>query len=665
MIEHLRERWQLWTGEEDTPFDDDAISWFTSAVVLTFLIFMLALIVPSLPQRPIELTSISEELEEPEEEVILEEIYFDSETSEDLGAMSNHMEEVAQAMAPTFADVSVEPVEVQEIEVPTETIELVTDIATAPVQNNMITQQGARVGQSATGAAGAVDRLTFEILQSLEQRKTLVVWMFDSTLSLKNTRGTIASRFKKIYEELGVLEEKGNSAFTKHDDKPLLSAVVAYGKDVKFLTEEPTADVAQMQQLVENIQHDKTGLENTFQAVYMSAQKFSDYRLRKRRNVMLIAVTDEIGSDEQHVDETIASVRRLQMPVYVLGVPAPFGRKTVPFRYVNDDPKYEETEYWIPVEQGPESLTRETVNLAFWGSNREQEAYELIDSGFGAYSLTRLCLETGGLYFSIHPNKTRYGRASGQGGRRDTPANSTLLYKFFDPAIMRAYAPDYMTLPAYKKMVQSNPARMALVQASNLRGADAIQNPATRFVVRGDTGVGDAAIEAQKQAARLEPVLLQMFTILEQGEKGRENLERPRWQAGFDLAYGRVMAARARTEGYNHMIAQIKSGKKFNDPKNNTWVLEHSEKIDSNSRIADWAKEAKMYLSRVVEQHPGTPWAYLAEKELSTPMGWEWKEEFTDLTPPQVGMGNGNNNNNPNDELNKLKRKPKAPKPPL
>ena len=46
----------------------------------------------------------------------------------------------------------------------------------------------------ANGAEGAIDRLTHEILASLEQRPTMVVWLFDQSGSLKAERAKVRKK---------------------------------------------------------------------------------------------------------------------------------------------------------------------------------------------------------------------------------------------------------------------------------------------------------------------------------------------------------------------------------------------------------------------------------------------------------------------------------------
>ena len=113
------------------------------------------------------------------------------------------------------------------------------------------------------------------------------------------------------------------------------------------------------------------------------------------------------------------------------------------------------------------------------------------------------------------------------------------------------------------------------------------------------------------------------------------------------------------------MLAKAKLGMTFEKEKNNTWILESSDEITVGSKWKREADTALMLLNTVAEEHPGTPWALLAKKELEVPIGWKWTEEFTDLAPPPQRRP-GNNNNNPRPPRDDQKRMiPKAPKRPV
>ena len=74
------------------------------------------------------------------------------------------------------------------------------------------------------------------------------------------------------------------------------------------------------------------------------------------------------------------------------------------------------------------------------------------------------------------------------------------------------------------------------------------------------------------------------------------------------------------------MLAELKRGKNFENPGSSTWELTTSEVTEATSALKKLGEKAKMYLERVVAEHPGTPWAKLAERELQTPFGWKWTE---------------------------------------
>jgi hypothetical protein len=170
---------------------------------------------------------------------------------------------------------------------------------------------------------------------------------------------------------------------------------------------------------------------------------------------------------------------------------------------------------------------------------------------------------------------------------------------------------------------------------------------------------------AQRTAARLEPKIAALTAVLRAGEPDREKVTTPRWQAGFDLAIGRALAVKVRTEGYNAMLAAAKQGMKFNNDQSDTWELRPAESITTGSALAKDAADAKRYLERVVAEHPGTPWALDAEQELREPLGWQWQERFNDVAGRLARAQNNNNNNRPRPQAPEPPRKPRRDPPAL
>jgi len=122
---------------------------------------------------------------------------------------------------------------------------------------------------------------------------------------------------------------------------------------------------------------------------------------------------------------------------------------------------------------------------------------------------------------------------------------------------------------------------------------------------------------------------------LEAGEKGRSQLDTPRWRASFDLAMGRVLALRARANGYNVMLADMKTlPRPLQTPGDNTWRIVPASEEHAPPRSQKFAKRARQYLEGVIEEHRGTQWALLASEELKSPMSWDWEELHVDYPPP-------------------------------
>jgi hypothetical protein len=670
LLESLKRSWRQQTGEDETPLDGDSPSFLISFVVHLMLLVVMGLfaVVPPDNQVTLTITQVTEEEQKEELEIkVPEEFFFSEQQTPEVGANSFDGVAVAMSLAPVVSDVSEVPNEenfTEETEVGVQVNEAISVATALNYSSNQVVRGAA--GEGTTGAEGAIDRITNEILLSLEERKTLVVWLFDSTASLVPQRKAIHDRFDRIYKELGIIEASGNEKFTKHSDSPLLSTVISFGASVELLTKEPTDNLSELKAAISGMKNDDSGTENVFLAVHDAAKKFAPFRYTTEekpmpdRNVMIIAVTDEVGSDwKQGLEPTIRMCRRWQMPVYVIGVPAPFGRAETQMKWVDPDPKYDQTAQWGVVDQGPETLYPERIKLAFSGNKLDDDP---IDSGFGPYGLTRLCVETGGIYFAVHPNRN----VTKSVNRADTAAYSAHIKHFFDPSVMRRYKPEYVSVQEYDKRVSSNMARRKLIEAAMNAELQQMEKPEMRFVKRDEGSFSNALSEAQKAAAVLEPRVRALVELLKQGEADREKETVLRWQAGYDLAMGRALAVQARTESYNAMLAAAKRGLRLKDPKNNTWTLEPADEISVGSALQKIADRAKMYLERVVKDHEGTPWAMLAAAELKDPLGWKWQESFTDVSPMREGAGNGNAPAPANDARMMLQKgPPKRPAPKL
>jgi len=647
MLEQARRWWQEYTGEDETPLDGDTPAWVVSLAAHVAVLLVLSVagmtVVPSTPKRVMVIETPVDEpdlfLDTPVEMVVVDQ-------AAEAGALSEHADAMAQSLAPIMAAESLVPVMAEEVLDTEIHVEVVDVLPTGKALSDSLIVKG-DVGVGATGASGAVDRLTVELIASLEQRPTVVCWVFDQSVSLAGQRKDIAARLERVFNEVGVSE-----AAQSHG---MFNLVFAYGQRVTPVIVQPTQQVRDVVSAINSIPIDESGVEMTFTAVATAAQQAAKARLSPaKRNVMIIVFTDEAGDDQQHVDQVAAYCARSQMRVFAVGVPAPFGQQHVRMKFVEFDPRYANSEEWAVVEQGPESRYPEVVKV------RPKDAPdEAIDSGFGPFSLSKLCAETGGIYFAVHANRASRGRVSAEA---TAPMASALKY-FFDPSVMRDYRPDYQSQAEVDRMVAANRAKRALVDASRASELNPMAEPTMMFPREDDGRLVNLLSDAQKKAAVLQPKIDALYGLLAAGLPDRTKIKEKRWQAGYDLALGRVLALKVRTDAYNIMLAQAKTGMKFKNPKNDTWVLAPSKDMSKvGSQTERLAKQADELLRRVVADHPGTPWAQMANNELRTPLGYRWEETNTGVNAPQQGNG-GNGNANPGDDMRRNLAPPKPSRP--
>lgn len=463
---------------------------------------------------------------------------------------------------------------------------------------------------------GALDRIAHEISQSLKERQTLVIFLLDSSLSMEPKRIAIADRIDAIY---GQLEHLGGT-------QGLHTAVASFGEQSNLLTERPVQDPKEISQAVRAIVNDESGRENVFETLGRVVEEFKMFgRHDGRWNRLVFIITDERGDDaDLLLEPTIEECLQFNFRCFVAGSAATFGQQYGYVQYTYPEDGFVE---YLPVDQGPETAYPQVLQMPFFGSG-EDFRLQRMSAGYGPYALTRLCAETGGAYLITD----------------DTQGF------VFERDVMRTYGPDYRPSREQEQEIMSNPAKAALVQACAMTYSEGIPIPQTVFLHLNDNDLRRQLTDAQMPAARMDYQVNAILQILKQGESARDSLEgEDRWAAAFDLAMGRAMAMRVRLYGYNLMLAQMKSTPlAFEDPANqNQWILVAGQEIDTGPQMRQAAEDARMYLRRVIDEHPDTPFARLAERELSTDMGWTWQpgyfpipglENREDLTEEEVQL---------------------------
>lgn len=465
---------------------------------------------------------------------------------------------------------------------------------------------------AATARACRKIKETFDI----PGRKALVIWLVDRSPSCDSRREELAESLATFYPLLtptppaaapaaaapaATATATGDAktsataaaakAAVKPEDAPLLSVVAQYSNDYEFVFTEPTPDGDKVVSAIKEIKSAGAGnVENTFKAITGALTQYAEYAgAPHRRDITLVVVTDEVGNDQADRDASLAAAEKVRAPVFVIGQAATFGSAG------NQMAGPEGADF----QQGPETREVETATVASPYMGSMMGSQECV--GLGPYSLAHLCKKSGGEYYAI----------SSLGGGVTVP-----------PAMM----PRYMSEAEYQKYKTGNKALTALFEAAKLPPAKTTSNMQMSFSVD-ENGVPDVAEigRAQQPVALVQPSIDQVFEALKKGEADREKLE-PRQQAAFDTAYGRIMAAKVRHEGYGVLLAAFKAGRKKMNPATTGFSLSPGEGIEKNSVLTAMATKAKALLQGVIDKFPGTPWAQEAQQELSQPIGWVWSD---------------------------------------
>lgn len=439
------------------------------------------------------------------------------------------------------------------------------------------------------------------VKDSVEYGPTLVVWMWDRSASCRTLVESVVRQFDLPD---GVAGDR------------LSTAVCSFGSDVRFEIDPPQAGAGALTDAIAKLPADASSREVPFTAVQAAVEKYLKFRTVEQREVIFVLVTDEAGDDANRLEQILPVVKKHGMPFYVVGVPAPFGRLAAL------DPSVEASgppaDGNPVVRQGPESYAREGLQLG-----RDVVGAELyyLDSGFGPYGLERLCRESGGRFLALRrePSTFAFGDPSG----KEWPTAATVR---FAAETMRSYAPNYVSPDEYQALL-NNKACSAVVELAAAGELGTLAFTQREFRKTDEASLTRMLTQAQQESAKLSPLVDRLYALVEQGEADRAKVTERRWQAHFDLALGVLAGAKAKVDGYNHMLAALKRGRPFTQATSTTWILEPAPTLEGASALQKLLDKSRGALERVVAEHPGTPWARLAEHVGATPSGWQWVEK--------------------------------------
>lgn len=502
-----------------------------------------------------------------------------------------------------------------------------------------------------------------EIKDKLSKDSLLVVWLLDGSLSLVDNRAELAAHLDVMYANL---DQQLSVPVKGKKKRQLMNATVGYGQGVQAISPPyrvPTRATIAMRDMAV----DPSGLENVCQAIIWTAINARASWGEHRGQVMIVVFTDESGNDTHLLEETIEICRQQKVSVSFIGPTAVLGTDEGFHRWISPQPHNQL--FWLPVMKGPDAAIPERLRLPYWWSTENLaqrfrfplEAREFpvdlevaaqwraqlppwakgaeinpadyfagsysgrellnLNSGFPPYAYMRLARETGGTY-------TMFDRRGDRGP--------------FRLKLMRPYSPDYRSLPEIAEEMRYHPLRLAILNAALLtRKYAPTTPPPVRFwggfltpadfrdYCRG--ALPRADLQAESTAVLLEQALAAFGPNGMEAEYEREPL--PRWQAWYDLCVGRLLLQSVRLEEYRVTIRMIDDPRGFPGKANQINLFPYAT-IRSGERCLQRAKEGERLLQRCLEKNPGTPWAFLAARELEHPVSVDFNWQYIPPPPP-------------------------------
>lgn len=212
-----------------------------------------------------------------------------------------------------------------------------------------------------------------------------------------------------------------------------------------------------------------------------------------------------------------------------------------------------------------------------------------------------------------------------------TPADAVAVELGVGPVALKAavgrdYLPDAVTPDAAARM----PVRAAVKLAADAMAQSRLMLEKNRELHQsGAAAKGkDEVLNLQAKLAGVILGLVEASQELDDAADERAKEPSKRWQAHLDYLTGAVTLRYARLEEVNLLYGDVRTDKLpvLDAAAGHTgWRLVPAERMHSKKDVRAAMEQARERLAKVAKDHPNTPWAELAERDLAEKPGLMWE----------------------------------------
>jgi hypothetical protein len=202
----------------------------------------------------------------------------------------------------------------------------------------------------------------------------------------------------------------------------------------------------------------------------------------------------------------------------------------------------------------------------------------------------------------------------------------------FSAEMIERYRPDYGSLREIEHDAAKHPLRVQVIETIKLLRTTFDPNGPQGTLREYFQGTSNERIKAeilkeQRKPALVHDQLMERLEALRKAGEQRDKETSPRWQAHYDYVLAQLLARTAYVSEYNLMLGKIRKDELPElQPKVHTgWRLASCEKMQSGKDVKEMAAESRKLFAKIIRDHPGSPWEFLAKREQLTALGLEWQ----------------------------------------